>query len=1760
MKKYLFLLLFWSTGLIAQTDSVKILINFYYDQTPVSNTQSGEYWNFLGTSENDQYDINPLYNTLESLTDLTLEVLSTPIYAYNNGYTGGSVYNDTIEQQLWRADGIGSAQSLRINGLTIGDSCILRVYSNNADIVYGSTQYTFIDTIKTTAVYQNTTKVVWYWTADATSEVFTWEPLSNYAPLQAMEIVMFDVGEEEEEGDGGGGGAPLTGRGFLTITVDGKVKYVLFSEATYFSFGTGYEPPIPPVPDTAFWPLTISDNILVDNQGNPFLMMGDTPWSIMSGPTRTEAISYLDDRASKGINSIMILLVDAYDPGPTNANGDYPFTYGDPFGEMTEDYWLFVDTIMEEIYERDMLALIFPAYLGYNGGEEGWYDSVTVTSLGTMEDYGEWVATRYQDYDNLIWMVGGDYAPNDAIEEIRAMVTGIQNVLGSEGLIFAAHNGRLESGFTEYDAQDKAWLNLNTTYTRGYNLSEYLKDDYSRDTAFFFIEGTYENRNDNPGGEITPGKLRSQMYTPVLMGATGYFFGNDPIYDFGTDWEDELDSDGSLDLERSINFWTLINWSDFIPDNNHTRLTSGYGTLGEYTYAATARDNQDSLIVSYIPDDRAVTYDLTEITSAYDVDTWWFDPSTANQWYLGNYENDASHLFNMPSDTDWIFVLEARDSAKLAYDNFDSYSAAALSGQGSWLQENNTLTVSKPASDGEVYSNTSGDETAAYYNSAVSNDQWSQITVANALGTGDAMGVAVRCSGGSGDYYSWYSTPATSYLARTLSGSWSQLTTGDPWAVGDIARLVAHGDTLKCYKNGILDTSIDSDGKYTDNGGSKLSSGYVGLAGYNNDNTVRVDEWQGGAWPITPVSTYWGAGYIGSEPGPGPEPGLGDTVAFDLAHTLYAYAPDAATTSDVVLELTRNRNWVANGDIAWEILSDPSGDFIISDTILYANDNLVAGSYTINCLVYDDVVYDTCNIHVTVTAAADNNFVDLDTLTNFDYIPIVDGEYTYLKRGSVAALTQAFYVNGTDNWVLGAYGTGARPQMETNDRYAYARGTFDLSGCAGSQVRDIDIYNNNSISNFSTIYLSGTSDGIIIDNCEIHGNGNAAFSVIRVAGPTEGGAIRNCILHDVYDDAVQVYADMTGVSVADRFIWEGNWIYNVNKGSGGGDCIQFANSTYPTTDRDSRYHHFRYNLFDRTNNADKYAVLYENGNTYAASDVGTIFEYNRIEGYRGAVRVAQNAVAFGNSRGAIFRYNVVNGTGRGLILWSDYNGGTTNNDIQIYGNLFNDCDTSSIRFHTGDADNVDIFNNTFVNYAEDGGAAIVIDAGNTGADIRNNIFYYATGADDPIDGTVGTEDYNIYWPDALGYSYGGNSDELDPGFVTGLHSDYEINTESNAYQFGTDVGLTTDLWGTSWLDPPSVGYKEYVDFDVPPSPSEDTLILVYSNDFDDLTAGGIYLTPEWEADYPNRPPWYPNFTKQSNSRIVNTTLDGITSQYLRYWIGEDTDFGDSDHGIDFKGWFDADSTGYEELYYGYDWYIPTGQDFRGYTGSGKTGSYTEGTGKIPSAGGWYWYTQDLSHSFPYYDEGFSAGIRWKSNGSGTNLFLTSYLYTHNLISEAPYTGHQGIWAGSVFQDPDDWPSVYYFPNGEWHHIAVRVVMNDVDPQVDEEDWDNNDLGDGDKNGIYEVFIDGKLSLSIDTLIWRNLPGCGVDVMKMYTMSNRYQDEDIYWYTDNFHYWYIDSTFAVDNDIPWGNTETYSEGDTLYFPQSWSHVGFGYVDE
>jgi hypothetical protein len=149
------------------------------------------------------------------------------------------------------------------------------------------------------------------------------------------------------------------------------------------------------------------------------------------------------------------------------------------------------------------------------------------------------VGKRYRDYDNLVWLIGGDRNPGKVREDVDAIVRGIKEFDSRH--LFTAHCHPENSAADQY--KEDGWLDLNDTYTYGI-VHKKLLADYNRTPAmpYFLIETSYEGEHN-----ASPVQIRRQAYWALLCGATGQFLGNRPIWLFDPGWEQALDSTGSAD-------------------------------------------------------------------------------------------------------------------------------------------------------------------------------------------------------------------------------------------------------------------------------------------------------------------------------------------------------------------------------------------------------------------------------------------------------------------------------------------------------------------------------------------------------------------------------------------------------------------------------------------------------------------------------------------------------------------------------------------------------------------------------------------------------------------------------------------------------------------------------------------------------------------------------------------------------------------------------------------------------------------------------------------------------------------------------------------------------------------------------------------------------------------------------------------------------------------------------------------------------------
>jgi hypothetical protein len=415
----------------------------------------------------------------------------------------------------------------------------------------------------------------------------------------------------------------------------------------------------------ANFPLSVSSRwrCLEDAGGRPFLVHGDTPWSLIVQLTKPEAELYLQDRRSRGFNTLLVNLIEhhfARNP-PADASGDRPFE-GEAFSALNEEYFAHADWVLRRAEEFGFLVLLTPAYLGYGGGQEGWYEAMKAAGPERLYHYGRLLGARYKDRRNIVWVHCGDYDPPDR-RLIRAIADGIREE--DKGALHTAHGGP-ETDILEY-WNDESWLAFGNIYTyKPVWMQAQKRFSRSDRKPFILIESAYENEHG-----ATELRVRAQAYQALLSGACGQMFGNNPIWAFGArtafdppmTWREALNSRGAQSMTHLRDLFAQLPWWRLVPDFEETFLLGGHGRNDGRAVAAVDSERRFALV--FLPSARPVTLDLERLTGG-EPSARWYDPAAgqfrpAEPWSL--HQNAAE--FQPPSrnaanSSDWVLLVEVR--------------------------------------------------------------------------------------------------------------------------------------------------------------------------------------------------------------------------------------------------------------------------------------------------------------------------------------------------------------------------------------------------------------------------------------------------------------------------------------------------------------------------------------------------------------------------------------------------------------------------------------------------------------------------------------------------------------------------------------------------------------------------------------------------------------------------------------------------------------------------------------------------------------------------------------------------------------------------------------------------------------------------------------------------------------------------------------------------------------------------------------------
>jgi hypothetical protein len=420
-------------------------------------------------------------------------------------------------------------------------------------------------------------------------------------------------------------------------------------------------------------PLKVSSNhrYLVDQRNQPFLVVGDTPWSLIAQLAEQDIDRYLEDRQQRGFNSIIVNLIEhkfCTNP-PRTRSGLAPLDPPGDFSAPNKNYFDFAQRVAQKANDRGLVVWLAPAYLGYGGGDEGFFREIKAGGKDKLHAYGRFVGHRFKDLPNIVWLLGGDYTPEPGD---RWVVTELASSLREEDAshLMTVHCSPENSAAAIYGQE--GWLALNTVYSYQSNLFQPVLAEYARKPArpFVLIESTYEGEHDS-----TPDQIRRQAYWTMLGGGCGQFLGNNPIWHFDgpglfparLTWTQSLDAAGSRDMSRLGAFFLRFPWHELIPEENHSIVTDGYGK--NISTALTAHTADGKLSITYFPSTGTVAREFTLDTVAFagPVVARWFNPTDGSFTPMQGSPLPNRGKFHLSTPgangakaNDWVLVVQVQ--------------------------------------------------------------------------------------------------------------------------------------------------------------------------------------------------------------------------------------------------------------------------------------------------------------------------------------------------------------------------------------------------------------------------------------------------------------------------------------------------------------------------------------------------------------------------------------------------------------------------------------------------------------------------------------------------------------------------------------------------------------------------------------------------------------------------------------------------------------------------------------------------------------------------------------------------------------------------------------------------------------------------------------------------------------------------------------------------------------------------------------------
>lgn len=411
--------------------------------------------------------------------------------------------------------------------------------------------------------------------------------------------------------------------------------------------------------------------------GKPFFWLGDTAWELFHRLNKEEAEYYFKRRSEQGFTVIQAVALAEFDGLHTpNAYGETPLLNDDPT-TPNEKYFEYVDYIIDKAKEYGLTIGLLPTW-GDKVYKNTWGTGPEIFNVQNAAIYGAWIANRYKNRTNIIWILGGDRNPrNDADVAIwDAMGNAIKKATGDKALI-SYHPQPNATGSAQW-FHDKAWLGFNmfqNGHCRDVNMYDKIKAvyDMAPSKPVMDAEPLYEDHpvcfNVKDLGTSSAYDVRRFAYLDLFAGAHGHTYGCHDIWQFysanreGVNgphvyWQQALELPGASEMIYIKNLILSHPLLERVPDQS---------IIVENNLASSERiqatRGQDYIFV-YTSEGKPFTIHLGKISGTR-LNTYWYDPRTGKSKDVVVIANTGTKKFTPPSSgygQDWVLVID--DAAK----------------------------------------------------------------------------------------------------------------------------------------------------------------------------------------------------------------------------------------------------------------------------------------------------------------------------------------------------------------------------------------------------------------------------------------------------------------------------------------------------------------------------------------------------------------------------------------------------------------------------------------------------------------------------------------------------------------------------------------------------------------------------------------------------------------------------------------------------------------------------------------------------------------------------------------------------------------------------------------------------------------------------------------------------------------------------------------------------------------------------------------